>query len=211
MEVILEILLLVASGVCIWWAVDKYPHRRRQRQEAANLERDDALFHAMFPELQPHYHPARLIHFVRARRRRKAVPGSWKNPPGFDADSAETILEAGRERVRLRDKAGALLQEFLYEERPEGGALRVGEGELTVDIRDASRPGVRYRHPERGFTWRRREWTFQSPLADRPIESGDRSRFSADARPGGVARRPELATGADFEGGDSRASQATAY
>ncbi len=208
MDFILSFLPLAAGLIVVWWGVDKYPHRRRQRQEAANMERDDALFRAMFPELQPHYHPARLIHFVRARRRRKALPGLWRNPPGFDADSAETILEGGKERVRLRDKDGAPFQEFLYEERSEGGALRVGEGELTVDIRDASRPGVRYRHPERGFAWRRRQWTFQSPLADRPIESGDRSRFSGDERSGSAARR---AAGSDFEVAEHTLSQATAY
>src|SRR5690349_10990507 len=54
-------------------------------------QRGEALFKSMFPDLQPHFHPARLVEFVRARQA-KAPPRAGRteaHPPGFDAASAE--------------------------------------------------------------------------------------------------------------------------
>src|SRR6188768_627842 len=51
--------------------------------------RDEALFASMFPDLQPYFHPERLVEFVRAQRSRKrgsvTTSGSttWENPPGL--------------------------------------------------------------------------------------------------------------------------------
>ena len=211
MYFLFEMLTLAAPVVVIWLFWNRRASFRRQRQEASNTERDEALFRSMFPELLPHYHPSRLIHFVRARRRRKAIAGPWSHPPGFDAQSAETTLEGGKERVRLRNAAGGVLTEFFYEELAEGAALQVGEGQFTVDIRDAARPSVRYRHPEREFRWQRRHWTFQSRIADHPIESGDRSRFARLPGSRTAARGPGVATGADLEDSESAAFLSTAY
>lgn len=189
--------------------------RLQARGQAKAKEKGEALFRSMFPELQPHYHPLKLLDFVRARRSRKARAGAWRNPPGFATDSAETILEDGKERVRLRDATGTVLGEFVFEEHPEGGVLRVGKGKLTVSTKDAASPRVRYWHPDREFKWKRGVWTFQSRIAEREIESGDRTSFSNDSSSsssgssmarGAAVAGGIVAAGGAFDGGGANAS-----
>ena len=201
--------------VILWAAYIRHLLRRSTSHPhvlAAANARNEAMYRTLFPDLQPHYHPARLIHFVRARRARTAGPGTWANPPGFDAASAETSLEAGKERVRLRDPSGAVIAEFTYEPLPEGGVLRVGAGKFTVDIRDAAHPRVRYWHPEREFKWKRERWTFQSRIAEHPLESGVRTRFARGAAPGrGAGGTRRSAAGIDFEADLDASPAGTAY
>jgi uncharacterized membrane protein YgcG len=184
------------------------------RKSRADTKRSEALFRSMFPELQPYFHPLKLIAFVRARRARKAPPGPWKNPPGLEVDTAE-MLEAvdGRERVRLLDAAGALLGEFTFEDHVEGGALRVGKGKLTVNVQDPNNPRVRYWHPDREFKWKGGKWTFQSRMADRDIDSSDSSTsFSSDSSSSSSAARTAAvaggiaAAGGAFDGGGASAA-----
>lgn len=220
-----------AFGVIVWGglAVAVVFVIRKSRAEA---KRGEALFQSMFPELQPYFHPRKLIPFVRARLDRKAQPGRWKNPAGFEVDTAE-MLEAveGRERVRLLDATGEMLAEFTFEDHAEGGALRVGKGKLTVNVRDPNNPRVRYWHPDREFKWKGGKWTFQSRMADRDIESSDSgTSFSSDssssssssaARTAAVAGGIAAAGGAfdgggasaawDGAGGESGASAGPAY
>ena len=180
--------------------------RRDSRRASESAARSEAMFQSMFPELQPHYHPLKLLDFVRARRSRSARRGVWKNPPGFATESAETTLEDGKERVRLRDAAGAVVGEFVFEEHAEGGVLRVGKGKLTVNTQDVASPRVRYWHPDREFKWKRGQWTFQSRMADREIESSSdsSSSFSSDSSStssSGAARTAAAAAGIAAAGG----------
>ena len=172
------------------------------------VRRGDALFRSMFPELQPHLHPEKMLDFVVARLSRGKNPGGvWKNPPGFADGSARIAMVDGREHVTLLDPAGAKRAEFIFEKHPEGGVLRVGKGKVTVSSRDINNQRVRYWHPDREFKWKRRGgvWSFTSRMADREIESGDRTSFSSDSSSSsydsGSARTAAAATGIAAAGG----------
>src|SRR5436190_20802208 len=109
-------------------------------------ERAEALFRASFPELQPHFHPARVYEFVKLRRGQKAPAGptTWRKPAGFPAaEAAEIHPDGPRDRVRLVDAAGGSIAEFIYEEHPEGGVVRLGKGKFTVNVKGPE-PRVRY-------------------------------------------------------------------
>lgn len=150
-------------------------------------KRDEALFVSMFPDLQPYFHPERLVSFVRAQRtgRRGAVTSStgtiWKNPPGLGVPVLE--IDPGNMRVpyRMRDESGALLGQFLYDTHAEGGVLRVGKGKLTVITLDAV-PRVRYWHPQREFKWSQTKgWKFVTPVADYSTYGNDSDSSSSSS------------------------------
>jgi len=136
-------------------------------------ERMEALFRASFPELQPHFHPARVYLFTSARRARTGSRSafSWKDPPGFAGVAAAEIEPEGEgtvESVRLLDAAGAQLGKFVFEEHAEGGTLRVGKGKFTVNIRGPE-PRVRYWHPKREFKWTPNSWKMNTGMAEQPL------------------------------------------
>ncbi len=181
------------------------------------VRRGEALFRTMFPELQPHLHPQKILDFVVARLARGNAPtGAWKSPPGFADGSARISKVDGREHVTLLDAAGAQRAQFVFERHAEGGVLRVGKGKVTVSTRDVNNQRVRYWHPDREFKWKRRGgvWSFVSRMADREIESSDRSSFSNDSSSrydSGSARTAAAASGiaaagGSFDGGGSSAS-----
>ncbi|MBL0140496.1 MAG: hypothetical protein IPP91_00065 [Betaproteobacteria bacterium] len=163
-------------------------------------DKNEALFLSMFPELQPYYHPAKLVEYVAARAARKATKGAWRwaTPPGFEAAAqADIAPDPKGERVRLLDVAGKPISEFVYGTSPEGGVLRVGKGKLTVDVRKPKQPRVRYWHPEREFKWSLAGWEFKTPVADEPFESSSsRSSFSSE----GSDSSRSIATAAAFAG-----------
>ena len=180
-------------------------------------DRSEALFRSMFPELQPHFHPRKLVDYVHARRASRPPRSgkSWTRPPGFEADRAEIRFDNGSEHVRLLDAAGALVGQFLYEEHAQGGVLRVGKGKLTVDIRDRANPAMRYWHPKREFKWRNGRWTFQTRVSDASIDSGDRgTSYSGDSSPssassiaaGAAAAAGIAAARGAFDGGGASAA-----
>ena len=141
---------------------------------ADQVDKPEAYFRAMFPELQPHFHPENVLRYYRARRGRGAAVGNldWKSPPGFKVAAADIADSDGRERVRLVDAAGAMLAEFFYEVQPRGAALRLGRGKLTVVIEDNANPRVRYWHPEREFKWSQKGgWQFTTPVAESSFDS----------------------------------------
>ena len=185
---------------------------RAARRVRMDAERNEALFRSMFPDLQPLFHPEKLVQFVNARRSRGAATSAsvWKAPPGFAADRAEIQPDGAREKVRLLDAAGALLADFLFEDHPEGGVLRYGKGKFTVNVRDAV-PRVRYWHPDREFKWSRKKgWWFFNRMAEESFSSSDRSysdssSSSSDSR-GAAAAAGIVAAGGTFDGGG--ASQA---
>ena len=186
-------------------------------QVRRKARKGDALFRSMFPELQPHLHPAKMLDFVVARLARGKNPGGvWKNPPGFADGAARIAMVDGREQVTLLDAAGAQRAQFIFEQHAEGGVLRVGKGKVTVSTRDVNNQRVRYWHPDREFKWKRRGgvWTFTSRMADREIESGDSSSFSSDSSSSGsssgsaraaAAAGGIVAAGGAFDGGGSSA------
>ncbi len=174
--------------------VFSYVRSRRRSAGGASIEakvggageRSEAYFRSMFPELQPHFHPEKLVRFVRERNdSRKIVGGyTWRNPPGFETAAAVVVMTGGREGIRLMDAAGGLVAEFDYEQQPGGAALRVGRGKLTVVLEPTNNPRVRYWHPEREFKWSRKGgWQFTTPVTERSIDSDDSgTRWSNDNR-----------------------------
>jgi uncharacterized membrane protein YgcG len=185
---------------------------RAGRRQRMDKERNEALFRSMFPDLQPLFHPEKLVEFVRARRTRGAATSAnvWKSPPGFAADRAEIQPDGAREKIRLLDAAGVLLADFLFEDHAEGGVLRFGKGKFTVNVRDPV-PRVRYWHPDREFKWSRQKgWWFFNRMAEDSFSSSDRSSSdsssdSSSSR-GAAAAAGIVAAGGAFDGGG--ASQA---
>jgi uncharacterized membrane protein YgcG len=183
------------------------------RRARVMRERNEALFVSMFPDLQPLYHPAKLFDYTVARLA-QAVPRAgrvWKNPPGFAGLSADIRYEAEREVVRLLDAAGRLLTQFIFEEHPEGAAIRVGKGKFTLSTRDKAGRRVRYWHPDREFKWTPQMWKFKTPVAERAFESSDRgssfsSESSSSSSSGVAAAAPFVAAGGAFDGGGASQS-----
>lgn len=167
--------------------------RKRRREEAGKPARPaakpvdyrgDAYFKAMFPELQPWFHPEKVVRLVRDRNGRADVVDGrrWEYPSGSDVASAQVAMVKEREHIRLFDAAGTLLTEFDFEQQPAGGAIRIGRGKLTAVLDVQNDPRVRYWHPEREFKWSRKGgWQFTTPVAERPVDSSDSgSSFSSD-------------------------------
>ncbi len=176
--------------------------------------RAEALFVSMFPELQPHFHPERVIEFVRARQAKTpAREGrTVRNPKGFEAAAAEVRFDGeDRELWRLLDAAGAVLAQFRYEDHREGAALRVGQGKITVTLQDRARPRVRYWHPEREFKWQERVWIFQTRMSESSFESSSESSStstgsSSSAATAVAATAGIVAAGGAFDGGGASQS-----
>src|SRR5688572_28050448 len=170
----LGIVIAVAVGVMLVFrkAINATQANLKKAQEET-AGRMEALFSASFPELQPHFHPARVLEYVRARRARvpSGSPTTWRKPPGFPAaDHAEIVLEGMKDNVRLVGPAGAPVAKFVYEEHPEGGVIRFGKGKFTVNLK-GTEPRVRYWHPEREFKWTPSSWKIKSALADLALAS----------------------------------------
>ena len=204
--------------VVIWVVRNIIVMVRSARRSAEEVElarkKQEALFEASFPELQPHFHPEKVLQFVNAQRARKATmdTSTWNNPAGFSAAAiAEFAADPKGEAVRLLDAAGSLLARFIFQETPEGGVIRMGAGKFTVNLKDAA---VRYWHPEREFKWSRlKGWRVLTTLSDRSIDSTDRgTSFSSDssssstattAAAAGAAAALVAGAGGAFDGGGS--------
>jgi len=189
--------------------------------------KQEALFRATFPELQPYFHPQNVLQFVSGWRARR--PGDaafeWKDPPGFRTPlmKAAAADEKGRQ-IELRGVAG-LLASFVLQPHPEGAVMRLGAGKFTINVRDKA---VRYWHPEREFKWSRAKgWRLVNALSKRPIDSSDRGMTfatdtpSSSGSPGTAAAAGAAAAvvglGGTFDGGgasaawDGDSSSRTAY
>jgi len=149
----------------------------------AGNKRQEALFVSTFPELQPHFHPEKILQFVNAWRARAVQPGTieWNNAPGFGSSRVRLMPKSEKgQPAELLDAAGAAISSFILQDHAEGGVIRLGSGKFTVNLRDAA---VRYWHPQREFKWSKAKgWRMINSLADRPIESNDRgTSFSSDS------------------------------
>lgn len=177
-------MLLIVSGLSVAAVFLVILLVSRRGAKGNGAVRGDAYFKAMFPELQPLFHPEKAISLVRDRNSRiKVVDGRrWDYPSGLEIDFAQVAIVKDREYIRLFDAAGAQLTEFEYEKQPAGGMLRIGRGKLTVTLEVDDNPRVRYWHPEREFKWSRKGgWQFTTPIAERPVDSNDSgSSFSSD-------------------------------
>ncbi len=91
------LLLVVVAG-----PIRKFMSVRRGLRGARDQrEKNEALFGSMFPELQPHFHPERLVEFVGARLARGPTPAavSLGSSAGIRRRFARRELP-GRERTR---------------------------------------------------------------------------------------------------------------
>jgi uncharacterized membrane protein YgcG len=184
----------------------------RVRHSRAAQRRNEALFVTMFPDLQPWYHPAKLFAYATARLMQTPPRTGkvWKDPPGFEGETADIKFEGEREIVRILDAAGALLTQFIFEGHAEGGVIRVGKGKFTLSTRDKTQQRVRYWHPDREFKWTPKMWQFKTHVAERPFDASDRgSSFSSDSSSPSsslAAAAPFVAAGGAFDGGGASQS-----
>jgi hypothetical protein len=183
LTVIVGLFVLVGTVFIVFAAKGLRKNADARRAVYDPAQKQEALFKATFPELQPHFHPKQVLEFVAAWRARNAPPIAfeWTIPPGFGV--AKARLGAAGEKghpVELLDEAGSVLSRFLMQRHEDGAVIRLGAGKLTVRVRDAA---VRYWHPEREFKWSRAKgWRVITSLSDRPIESSDRgTSFSSDS------------------------------
>ena len=145
-------------------------------------KRQEALFVTTFPELQPHYHPERILEFVNAWRARtpRTEPVVWNNAPGFGASRVrlQPANDKGQ-KAELLDTADVVLASFVLQQHAEGGVIRLDPGKLTINVRDAA---VRYWHPQREFKWSRAKgWRVINSLSERGIDSNDRGMSFSDS------------------------------
>ena len=199
--------------------VSRYGAKLAEKTQAEVAGRMDALFRTSFPELQPHFHPARVHEYVAGRRARKVEaprPFKWKSPPGFPAAAeADIQVEGERENVRLLDAAGGVLAAFAYDEHAEGGVIRLGKGKFTVSI-VGPEPRVKYWHPQREFKWTPRSWKMKTGVAESPLESSpsssshdDNYRSSSSTSTTAAAAAAGagiVAAGGTFDGGGASAA-----
>ena len=196
-------------------AVDKDPLRPGAGRNAAN-KRQEALFVSTFPELQPNFHPQKVLDFIAAWRSRTPKPDAivWNNPPGFGPSRVRLIPKSAKgQPAELLDAADAVVASFILQDHPEGGVIRMGSGKFTASVRDAA---VRYWHPQREFKWSKAKgWRMINSLADRPIDSNDHgTSFASDSSssssssfsPGTRAAAAVAGAGGTFDGGGSSAS-----
>jgi len=198
---------------------------KRGRNVAAQRQKQEALFQATFPELQPYFHPEKVLEFIAAWLKRPMDPGTfeWKDPPGLGVARARFAAAGEKgQPVELLDAAGAMLTRFLLQEHDQGGVIRIGPGKLTANVDDAA---VRYWHPQREFKWSRAKgWRLITSLAERPIDSSDYgTSYSSSDRSYGSTAAAAAATGAvvgaggAFDGGgaseswDGAAQSRTSY
>jgi uncharacterized membrane protein YgcG len=177
-------------------------------------KRQEALFATTFPELQPHFHPEKVLQFLNAWRSRTARPETveWNNPPGFGQARMRLMPKTDKgQPAELLDAAGEVVSAFILQDNPEGGVIRLGSGKLTANLRDSA---VRYWHPQREFKWSRAKgWRVINSLSDRGIDSDDRGMsFSSDSSLSSSSTASRAATGAvpgaggAFDGGGSSSS-----
>ena len=208
----------IAALIFISKLVSRSSGKRAEKAQAEITGRMEALFRASFPELQPHFHPARVHEYVAARRARKVEarrPFKWKSPPGFPAAAeADIQVDGERENVRLLDAAGGVLAAFAYDDHAEGGVIRLGKGKFTASI-VGPEPRVKYWHPQREFKWTPRKWTMQTGVADSSLESSSssshddsyRSSSSTSSTAAAAAAGAGIvAAGGAFDGGGASAA-----
>lgn len=210
---------LIAGCFVAIMLIGRFVSRYGEKVAATSLkavsERMEALFRTSFPELQPHFHPARVHEFVKARRARTPSSSSftWNKPAGFPAAArAEMALEGMRDKVRLVDATGALIAEFVFEEHAEGGVIRLGKGKFTVGTQGPE-PRVRYWHPEREFKWTPRKWSIKTAMSESVLDSSDSSSTTRDSTSSSSATATAAAAGAgivaaggSFDGGGASAA-----
>jgi uncharacterized membrane protein YgcG len=169
MDIFETLAFVVIAGIVVG------PFLMKKRSAA----KSEALFQSMFPDLQPHFHPSKLVDYVRARRH-GAAP---------DDESAAAIAQA------------------TYEEQPQGAVLRYGKGKFTVDVNEP-RVKYWHPDREFKWQPKRKEpWWFSTPIAERSVDSSDSgtSWSSSDtartAATGAAAAVPFAAAGGAFDGG----------
>jgi hypothetical protein len=207
---------VVVAGIVAKIVSDRRIARFRAERDRERAARDDAFFQTSFPELQPYYHPFRVLQFVSAWRKRPLAPEGfeWESPPGFDVSRARFAAQGPKGApVELFDAAGTMVSRFLIQDHDEGGAVRVGPGKLTVNVRNSA---VRYWHPQREFKWSLlKGFRMMTSMSSRAIETGDlgmafstQTSYSSSDRTAAAAAGVAAVAGAGgaFDGGGSSSS-----
>ena len=183
---------------------------RSAAMQAEITERMEALFRASFPELQPHFHPARVLRVREGapRPQGREPPVTGRSPPGFPRPRPPTSSSrACATRCGSSTRPARRSRDFVFEEHAEGGVIRVGKGKFTVNV-EGPEPRVRYWHPEREFKWTPtqledevRRWptsrssraTARSSYDDSSSSSSTSSTRAARPRPRRAASSPRAA------------------
>ena len=217
------VVIAVVVGILVFGVIFKIVSDRGRARFFADRERekkarDDAFFKASFPELQPYLHPFNVLQFVDAWRKRPLAPEGfdWEKPAGLDVARARLAAPGPKGiPVELLDASGEVVSRFLLQDHPEGGAIRVDPGKLTVNVANSA---VRYWHPAREFKWSLlKGWRVLTAVSNRPIETSEPGMsFSSDtgysssdraAVAGAAAAGSTIAAaGGSFDGGGSSES-----
>ena len=82
---IIGLVLAFMVGAVLWSAFRAVKGAVSSVKGVAAQKRQDALFVTSFPELQPYFHPAKVLQFLSgwAARKPRTDTVVWKNPPGF--------------------------------------------------------------------------------------------------------------------------------
>jgi hypothetical protein len=211
MTILLAVGAIAGCIALLVWGV-----RRMDRQEKA---KNEAYFVSMFPELQPYFHPAKVLAFARARLAGPKPRDGAKisNPAGFGVNSASVSFSRDKkartvEAWRLLDEAGRQLAQFTFDADAKDAIFRVGVGKLRADLY-ADR--VRYWHPDREFKWRAPGlWTFVTRVFERPVSTTDDGALgfsdssSSGSRTAATAAAVAgiVAAGGTFDGGGASAA-----
>jgi uncharacterized membrane protein YgcG len=192
--------------------------RKDAARGSASRQRQEALFQASFPELQPYFHPENVLAFAQAWFARPYASGDfeWERPTGFAAAARARFTKVDKGlQAEMLDGAGNVLTRFLLQDHHEGAALRIGPGKMTVNLKDSA---VRYWHPQREFKWSKAKgWRVINALSDRGIDSTDHgTTFSSDSSSSSSSAASDVAAvagvaavvgaGGAFDGGGSSAS-----
>ena len=209
-NLILAVLALVVVGAAL--VAGRIARARSGAAPVQEGDKSEALFVSMFPDLQPYFHPEKLVAYVAARRGRTPARGgyTWKAAPGFGGPAVDIRFAGDREECALVDDAGQRLAAFRFEPQSGGAVLRVDRGKFTVDLKNARDPAVRYWHPDREFKWTRRSgWRFKTPVAEREFDSSDRGTSWSDTSSSDALRTGAAAAfaghGGTFDGGGASA------
>src|SRR5689334_6563587 len=107
---------LVLVAFIVFFVIVARQSMRWAKDAAAAREKQEALFKAAFPELQPHFHPEKVLQFVAAWDSLGGAPENheWNYPPGLGFAKARVGPMGSKGRpIEFLDRAGAVVSRAL--------------------------------------------------------------------------------------------------